>query len=48
MTDPTARSALQSGAGLLELLRLFEDNPAAADHYAAACLERAKEPSNPR
>jgi Asp-tRNA(Asn)/Glu-tRNA(Gln) amidotransferase A subunit family amidase len=43
MTDPAARAALQSGAGLLELLRLFRDNPAAADHYAAACLERAGE-----
>lgn len=41
MTDPTARSALQSGAGLLELLRLFRGNPTAADQYAAACLERA-------
>jgi Asp-tRNA(Asn)/Glu-tRNA(Gln) amidotransferase A subunit family amidase len=43
MTDPAARAALQSGAGLLELLRLFRGNPAAADHYAAACLERASE-----
>jgi amidase len=42
MTDPTARSAPQSGAGVLELLRLFKDDSAAADHYAAACLERAK------
>src|SRR6201994_606736 len=42
MTDPTARSALQSGAGLLELLRLFRGNQTAADHYAAACLEQAK------
>ena len=42
MTDPTARAALQSGAGLLELLRLFHSNQTAADHYAAACLERAK------
>ena len=41
MTDPAARAALQSGAGLLELLRLFRNNPAAADGYAAACLERA-------
>jgi amidase len=43
MTDPAVRSALQSGAGLLELLRLFRDNQAAADQYAAACLERARE-----
>jgi Asp-tRNA(Asn)/Glu-tRNA(Gln) amidotransferase A subunit family amidase len=42
MTDPTARSALQPGAGLLELLRLFRGNQAAADHYAAECLEQAK------
>jgi Asp-tRNA(Asn)/Glu-tRNA(Gln) amidotransferase A subunit family amidase len=42
MTDPAAYAALQSGAGLLELLRLFRDNPTAADHYAAACLERAR------
>jgi Asp-tRNA(Asn)/Glu-tRNA(Gln) amidotransferase A subunit family amidase len=42
MTDPTARSAPESGAGVLELLRLFKDDSAAADHYAAACLERAK------
>jgi Asp-tRNA(Asn)/Glu-tRNA(Gln) amidotransferase A subunit family amidase len=43
MIDPAARAALQSGAGLLELLRLFRGNPAVADHYAAACLERASE-----
>src|ERR1700749_147555 len=43
MTDPTARSALQSGAGLLELLRLFRGNQTAADHYAAACLEKARD-----
>src|SRR5580698_7883037 len=43
MTDPAVRSALQSGAGLLELLRLFRGDPTAADHYAAACLERASE-----
>jgi Asp-tRNA(Asn)/Glu-tRNA(Gln) amidotransferase A subunit family amidase len=42
MTDPTARSAPESGAGVLELLRLFKDDSAAADHCAAACLERAK------
>ncbi|SDT59954.1 amidase [Bradyrhizobium canariense] len=42
MTDPTARSALQSGAGVLELLRLFRDDQAAADAYAAACLEKTK------
>jgi amidase len=42
MTDPTARSAPTTGAGVLELLRLFEIDQAAADRYAAACLERAK------
>jgi Asp-tRNA(Asn)/Glu-tRNA(Gln) amidotransferase A subunit family amidase len=42
MTDPTARSALESGAGVLELLRLFGDNEAVADRYASACLERAR------
>jgi Asp-tRNA(Asn)/Glu-tRNA(Gln) amidotransferase A subunit family amidase len=42
MTDPTARSAPKPGAGVLELLRLFKNDSAAADHYAAACLERAK------
>jgi Asp-tRNA(Asn)/Glu-tRNA(Gln) amidotransferase A subunit family amidase len=43
MTDPTARSALQSGAGLLELLRLFRGNQTAADQYAAACLEKSRD-----
>src|SRR6202165_804449 len=42
MTDPTARSAPHSGAGVLELLRLFKDYQAAADRYAAARLEKAK------
>src|ERR1700720_3414198 len=42
MTDPTARSAPRSGAGVLELLRLFKRDPAVADRYAATCLERAK------
>jgi Asp-tRNA(Asn)/Glu-tRNA(Gln) amidotransferase A subunit family amidase len=43
MTNPmTEHSAPQSAAGLLELLRQFRDNPAAADHYAAARLERAR------
>jgi Asp-tRNA(Asn)/Glu-tRNA(Gln) amidotransferase A subunit family amidase len=41
MTDPTARSALESGAGVLELLRLFRNDEAVADQYASACLERA-------
>jgi Asp-tRNA(Asn)/Glu-tRNA(Gln) amidotransferase A subunit family amidase len=42
MTDPTARSAAASGAGVLELLRLFKTDQAFADHYAAACLENTK------
>ena len=42
MTDPTARTTAESGAGILELLRRFKDDPAAADRYAAACLEKAK------
>jgi Asp-tRNA(Asn)/Glu-tRNA(Gln) amidotransferase A subunit family amidase len=42
MTDPTARSAPPSSAGVLELLRLFKSDQAAADRYAAAQLEKAK------
>ena len=42
MTDPTARSAPRSGAGVLELLRLFKRDPAVGDQYAATCLEQAK------
>jgi Asp-tRNA(Asn)/Glu-tRNA(Gln) amidotransferase A subunit family amidase len=42
MTDTTARSASASGAGVLELLRLFKDEQAAADQYAAVCLEKTK------
>jgi amidase len=42
MTDPTARSTRASSAGVLELLRWFESDQAAADGYAAACLEKAK------
>jgi Asp-tRNA(Asn)/Glu-tRNA(Gln) amidotransferase A subunit family amidase len=42
MTDPTARSAAEAGAGVIELLRRFKHDPSAADHYAAACLERAR------
>lgn len=42
MIDPTARSAPLSGAGVLELLRLFKDDKVGADQYAAACLERAQ------
>jgi Asp-tRNA(Asn)/Glu-tRNA(Gln) amidotransferase A subunit family amidase len=42
MTDTTARSAFQSSAGVLELLHHFKGDKAAADRYAAACLEKAK------
>jgi Asp-tRNA(Asn)/Glu-tRNA(Gln) amidotransferase A subunit family amidase len=47
MTDQTAHSALQSGAGVLALLRLFEKDAKAADGYAAVCLEKTRrvEPS---
>jgi Asp-tRNA(Asn)/Glu-tRNA(Gln) amidotransferase A subunit family amidase len=41
MTDPTS-SFGKPAAGVLELLRLFKQDPAAADQYAAACLARAK------
>src|ERR1700760_2609248 len=43
MTDQTAHSALQSGAGVLELLRLFEKDAKAADGYATACLEKTRQ-----
>src|SRR3982074_507795 len=42
MTDPTARSAAASGAGVLELLRLFKTDQAFADQYAASRLEQTK------
>lgn len=42
MSDPTARSAPDSGAGVLELLRRFKDDSDYADRYAAMCLEKAK------
>jgi Asp-tRNA(Asn)/Glu-tRNA(Gln) amidotransferase A subunit family amidase len=42
MTDPIVHSVRKSGAGVLELLRLFKNDPAAADRYASDCLERAK------
>jgi Asp-tRNA(Asn)/Glu-tRNA(Gln) amidotransferase A subunit family amidase len=43
MTDPTARAAPRSGAGVLELLRAFKGDEALADRYATTCLERARE-----
>jgi Asp-tRNA(Asn)/Glu-tRNA(Gln) amidotransferase A subunit family amidase len=42
MNDNTARSQLESGAGVVDLLRRFKDDSALADRYAAACLEKAK------
>jgi len=42
MTDPTARAAPESGAGVLELLRRFRGDQPLADQYAAGCLERAR------
>jgi Asp-tRNA(Asn)/Glu-tRNA(Gln) amidotransferase A subunit family amidase len=42
MTDRTAHSAPVAGAGVLELLRLFKDDQAFADQYAATCLEKTK------
>jgi len=42
MTDATARSAPPHRAGVLELLRLFKSDQAAADRYAAAQLDKAK------
>jgi hypothetical protein len=42
MTDPAARSAPETGAGVLGLLRPFKNDQKAADEYAAACLEQAK------
>jgi Asp-tRNA(Asn)/Glu-tRNA(Gln) amidotransferase A subunit family amidase len=42
MTDPIVHSARKSGAGVLELLRLFKSDQAAADRYATDGLERAK------
>ena len=37
-----ANGFVQSGAGVLELLRLFKEQPASAERYAAVCLERAR------
>jgi amidase len=42
MTDPTTRFTPESGAGVLELLRRFKEDQPLADHYATACLEKAK------
>jgi Asp-tRNA(Asn)/Glu-tRNA(Gln) amidotransferase A subunit family amidase len=42
MADPNPRSAGNPSAGVLELLRLFKGNDAAADRYATACREKAE------
>jgi Asp-tRNA(Asn)/Glu-tRNA(Gln) amidotransferase A subunit family amidase len=46
MSEANASSAAERGAGVLELLRLFKNDDAAADRYALACLDktRAAEP----
>src|ERR1700682_2339786 len=41
MSDANPPSAGDSGAGVLELLRLFRGNDAAADQYATTCREKA-------
>jgi Asp-tRNA(Asn)/Glu-tRNA(Gln) amidotransferase A subunit family amidase len=42
MTDTTALPTPKAGPGVLELLRLFRQDEAAADRYAAVCLETTK------
>ncbi len=42
MTDPGARGSGNAAAGVLVLLRLFRQDPGAADHYAAGRLDEAK------
>lgn len=42
MTDANSRSALPSGAGVLDLLRAFAHDAAAADRYTDDLLSRAK------
>ena len=42
MSDANARSAGNSGAGVLELLRLFKGDAAAADQYAITQLGKAR------
>jgi Asp-tRNA(Asn)/Glu-tRNA(Gln) amidotransferase A subunit family amidase len=42
MSSTATRSAPRAGAGVLDLLRLFQKDQAAADRYAATCLDKAK------
>jgi Asp-tRNA(Asn)/Glu-tRNA(Gln) amidotransferase A subunit family amidase len=42
MTDASSRSAIDTGAGVLELLRLFVRHPDAAEPYIASQLKRAE------
>lgn len=42
MSEPIARPVSRPDAGVLELLRLFGNDPAAADEYSAMCLRKAK------
>jgi amidase len=42
MTDARALSPAETGAGVLELLRLFREDSGAADRYAAGRLDQAK------
>lgn len=43
MADFSPRSAPKAGAGVLDLLRRFKTDAAAADAYAAECLARTKQ-----
>src|SRR6201997_2532625 len=43
MSDWAVPPAPKAGAGVLDLLRQFRKDEAAADRYAAACLEKARE-----
>jgi Asp-tRNA(Asn)/Glu-tRNA(Gln) amidotransferase A subunit family amidase len=36
------KGLVQSGAGVLELMRLFKEDPASAERYAGVCVERAR------
>jgi len=42
MTDMAVPPTPKAGAGVLDLLRLFRNDSAAADGYAASCLEKTK------